>query len=428
VSDSPWTNRLNDLGEFARRSGRNLARIPGDLAGYAGDFAQNTTNAAIGMAEPNMALWRGDDADQPLFPTAESGGKSRAGAVASALVPDMVPGVAGLAPPGSLGTFAGRLSGTANKKLYNQATKAEARGMPMEEIRQKTGWQRGHDGEWKYEVSDHKAEIRTDPTTGKEILHHPELRRAYPDIIDNLKIERFDGPAENMGRFDPDTNTMYLNRQLTDPHAALSVALHEIQHPIQIKENFSTGASTGMAPVHRITDMEGDAMRERHYRTVDGYHDDFQNWMAPLLNRPKYAKWGLARFQDEFDRLNPDLLAERDAAMDVLGWMDTPHGRSKRVFDTYERAMGEYEARETQHRMDFTPDERKAVPPYSHGKAIPPERLIDMRMFPGENGIPITSMDPANIEIGKGMGTLSPETKALIISILGLGVTNKTAE
>jgi hypothetical protein len=422
VSDSPWVNRLAGLADQANTFIKNGLSLPGpqaltrlgeDMWGQvqANNQAIKAGGDALGKKLQGVELTPGEQSAYDESPINGFGGDGGG------------PG------SGFMGTFAGRAAKSGwTKRGFSQATHMEARGTPIEDIRQKTGWQRGHDGEWKFEISDHKAEIRTDPSTGQEILHHPELRRAYPDIIDSLKIERFDGPSDALGRYDPDTNTMYLNRQLTDPHTALSVALHEIQHPIQMKEGFSTGASTGMAPIHRITDMEGDAMRERHYKIVDGIHDEFQNWMAPLLNRPKYAKWGLARFQDEFDRLNPDLAGQRDAARDALNWMDTPHGRSKRVFDTYERAMGEYEARETQHRMDFTPDERKDIPPYSHGRAIPPERLIDMRMFPGENGIPITAMDPATIEIGKGMGTLSPETKALIISALGLGVTNKTAE
>lgn len=403
----------NPLWEYARRSARNLGGAVDWLAG-----------GAVAGAEPAMSLYRGDDIDQPLLPTAESGGRSRLGAVASGLLGHTLPAAA---PVGALGTFAGRMAATSNKRLYGQATRLEARGTPMEEIRQKTGWAKGPDGEWKWEISDHNAEIRRDKS-GDEVLHHPELRRAYPDIIDDLTITREDLGPGVQGKYNPATNHMMLSRSVTDPHEALSVMLHEIQHPIQMREGFSTGASMGMAPIQRITTTEGDAMRTLHQQRLDEYFDEKSKWIAANAHLPKYKAWNLHRMYDEFEKLNPDLSERAAASSDVLTWMDTPMGTQQRLHGTYERAMGEYEAREVQHRMDFTPEVRKLVPPYSHGRAIPQERLIDMRMFPGENGVPITATDPAQIEIGKGMGVLSPETKALIISVLGLGVTGKSAE
>lgn len=323
-----------------------------------------------------------------------------------------------------MGTFAGRLAATANKAKMNQALRLENRGLPMEDIRQKTGWGRGPDNEWKFEVSDHNAELRLDKA-GTEILHHPELRRAYPDLINTLKIERFDGPADMMGRYDPDTNTIHLNRGITDPHQAVSIALHEMQHPIQIKEGFSTGASMGMAPIQRITTAEGSAMRARLYRMTDGFHDDFQNWMAPRLNRPKYKTWNLGRFQEEFDRLHPEIVAERDQAWNTLNWMDTPRGTQQRLHSTYERAMGEYEARETQRRMDMTPDQRLARAPYNHDQAIPQDRLIDMRRFPGENGVPPTVPE---LTRRRFPGLLTPEQGGMALSLLGIPLMPNRAE
>jgi hypothetical protein len=78
---------LGDVGEYLRRSGRNL----GGLLDWLGGGAQ-------AGAEPVMSLMRGDALDQPLLPTATSGG--RIGAVASAIGSTLMP-VAG--PGGALG-------------------------------------------------------------------------------------------------------------------------------------------------------------------------------------------------------------------------------------------------------------------------------------------------------------------------------------
>jgi hypothetical protein len=82
---------LDDAQEYARRSGRNLA------AGGEG-LLQWLSGGAQAGAEPIMGLLRGDAADEPLLPTANSGG--RIGAVASALGSTILPVGA---PAGALG-------------------------------------------------------------------------------------------------------------------------------------------------------------------------------------------------------------------------------------------------------------------------------------------------------------------------------------
>lgn len=78
---------LDDITEYARRSGRNMTGLLDWLGG-----------GAQAGAEPTMALLRGDAIDQPLLPTADSGG--RIGAVASAVGSTLMPVAA---PTGALG-------------------------------------------------------------------------------------------------------------------------------------------------------------------------------------------------------------------------------------------------------------------------------------------------------------------------------------
>lgn len=82
---------LDDGGEYLRRSGRNLA------TGGEG-LLQWLSGGAQAGAEPLMGLMRGDALDQPLLPTADSGG--RIGAIASALGSTVMPVAA---PTGALG-------------------------------------------------------------------------------------------------------------------------------------------------------------------------------------------------------------------------------------------------------------------------------------------------------------------------------------
>lgn len=90
---------LDEGQEYLRRSGRNLTGLLEWLGG-----------GARAGAEPTMALMRGDALDQPLLPTADSGG--RIGAVASAVGSTVMPVKA---PAGALG--AGPVMRTTNAAL-----------------------------------------------------------------------------------------------------------------------------------------------------------------------------------------------------------------------------------------------------------------------------------------------------------------------
>jgi hypothetical protein len=109
---------LDDGQEYLRRSGRNLGGLFDWLAG-----------GAQAGAEPTMALMRGDALDQPLLPTADSGG--RIGAVASAIGSTVMPVKA---PAGALG--AGPVMRTGNAALdmspEARAARAQAGGFNLD--------------------------------------------------------------------------------------------------------------------------------------------------------------------------------------------------------------------------------------------------------------------------------------------------------
>lgn len=68
--------------EYLRRSGRNLAEVPGGVTDWLAGGAKSG-------ADPTLAMMRPGVADQPFLPTADSGG--RLGMLASALTGPMMP-------------------------------------------------------------------------------------------------------------------------------------------------------------------------------------------------------------------------------------------------------------------------------------------------------------------------------------------------
>jgi len=350
---------LNELGEFFRRTGRNLARIPGDLAQGVQDFAQNTTNAAVGMAEPTMALMRGDDADQPLFPTVESGGKSRLGAVASALHPDMLPG----GQAGTLGSYGGRLAQTAKKGYLRNAENAAKNGMGNEEIRQRYGWFQDPHGDWKFEINDASA-IATRQPDGTWKLNHKALEKAYPDQFKALKIE------EEAGQIDPATGfertwmakvrgsdgTIVLPEGL-DPDTALNRIMHEVTHKVQDWEGFNRGGHPANIDVQDITREQLRDRWEKGRDTVDAYHNAARKWLADM---------GLpdtAINRDAFDQANPDWARRYNDGLAERMLSRSSHNEAHRVRN-YEHLIGEVEARDVQERLTMSDAQRKAIPPY----------------------------------------------------------------
>lgn len=323
------------------------------------------------------------------------------------------------------GTFAGIASKTANRALLMQAKNAIAGGADPEAVRKATGWMRGLDGEWKYEISDHLLDVKVDPKTSKVRIHHPDLRRAYPDLMDKIKVEWFNDTLDKRGRYDPDKHIMYLNKNLK-PDEWSDVVVHELQHPIQDIEGFSPGASPTHPGILAFSRAERDLLRKQHIKTLDEFDSAFQKFKAERIaaNPKRYGRLTDKHILEIFEN-QPDtagLFRRYEQARDELGWMDTPMGAKDYAHKAYERAMGEAEAREVQLREKMTPDERRDTAPYQHYDAIPPHRLIDMRLLQEpDSGPALQGL------LDRALGA-SPEAKGTLASLLGLGLFSKDAE
>lgn len=356
----PNSLSLNDIGRsFQAMSPENMVNSHFDAIGG----KEYGTGRELGSAERLTGLLPAAGA--------EGGGMVRPAAEAGSTV---------------LGTFAGRNAKTANLQKLRKAERMETAGSDAEAIRQATDWQRGHDGEWKFEISDHDAEIRKDPKTGEETLHHPAFRRAYPDLHKNLKIERklFADPNQE-GAYDTRTNTMYLASKLTDPDAALSVTLHELQHPIQQLEGFSPGSWPNMPQiqVHAAgTVADGLASAQA---TRDAYADKLRDFVA--AEQAAGSNLPPDQLARKFENDNLDLYFDDTQAEMKIRELKAPDAYDKAAFDAYHNTMGEYEAREVQARRTLKPDERRSKPPYQPGPDfIDPADLLDVRTMPGFTG------------------------------------------
>ena len=93
-------------------------------------------------------------------------------------------------------SFSGERAVTADKSQLAHAKQMEENGADAERIRQETGWYRGYDNQWRFEVDDSESYLVDDPIlqqhmdndetyyTGKlaDILKHEKLYEAYPTL------------------------------------------------------------------------------------------------------------------------------------------------------------------------------------------------------------------------------------------------------
>ena len=190
-------------------------------------------------------------------------------------------------------SVAGIRAGTADREALRRAEAMEQSGTDNETIRQETGWYRGMDGQWRFEIDDSGMEFRKngdarlmkedgyrrlDELTEKwgkafengddlsdaemqemerlqeeykdavweekyllrDFVKHDELFKAYPAL--NRVSLVFDSLSDGArGYFSKRDNTIVLSDTLFGKEP--DVVLHELQHVIQNMEGFTGGAS-----------------------------------------------------------------------------------------------------------------------------------------------------------------------------------------
>ena len=190
-------------------------------------------------------------------------------------------------------SFAGQKASTANLEQLKNAQEMETLGADMKSIRKATGWFKGMDGKWRFEIDDSKAEFRRDgdarlmqekgyqrmqELTDKwiasindgtefteaeqtemeqlgekyydavweekymltDFLKHDELFEAYPRLK-GVALEFDELPAGTNGFFSKRSNTIVLSDKLFGKSA--DTLIHEIQHIIQNYEGFAKGSN-----------------------------------------------------------------------------------------------------------------------------------------------------------------------------------------
>ena len=269
----------------------------------------------------------------------------------------------------------------------NVAREMENAGKDAKAIKMATGWERGKDRLWRYEVEDNIkfdkdgnvdfGKRNPDYKRYKELLHKknalafegkelteeeqkefdalapvwkgtklhkshklkdyvdaPELFAAYPELADVKLVFRDDISAR--GYYDKEKNEIGLNTSV--PTGKIEeVLVHEIQHAIQYAEGFGEGGSlmTSQPLIKEIVELAGKGAETASLNTIA---QAFEEGYIPKDRTSEAQK-----------------IAEKHGYSDLGKYI-----RSLQAYDYYRSLAGEVESRNVQKRMGMSVAERRA--------------------------------------------------------------------
>ena len=225
---------------------------------------------------------------------------------------------------------AGIRARTADNAALQRAEALEKSGTDNETIRQETGWYRGMDGQWRFEIDDsgaafsrsgeaqysadnadyarytqlmnrmltgdlteaeHAELLGLDKKNGstkkelarridegnatlRDIMQHNALFEAYPEIAET-KVKFADMPSGMAGSYNRETNTIMLDTKLKyDANEALDALMHEVQHRVQAAEGFASGTNPGYWNRGENYDRAAEKYRDNRARLLNGLSAD----------------------------------------------------------------------------------------------------------------------------------------------------------
>lgn len=256
------------------------------------------------------------------------------------------------APENSLRMFAGRNAKTADLDAAARAEQLLQAGVSRDDVWRETGWMRGVDGQMRFEIDDSamalkrgSGELGLKRRSGmSDSVVHDELYAAYPDAAGIAYKPNYSGGGQTLGSYSRADDRIEISAAtLRSRPETKSTTAHEIQHALQAREGFARGGSTAVA--YQLKERADQMIFEANKRL---------KYLANEMDKARSAR-DVARL----DRLK----TEYDGVMDYkLGKVDVAMADP---YEMYRSFSGEVEARNVQTRLNMTPAERRASPPWA---------------------------------------------------------------
>lgn len=197
----------------------------------------------------------------------------------------------------------------AEEKTYRMdnlkvAEKMERGKKDAKAIKLATGWERGADGKWRYEMPDAKIKDMKDIGGGNivkrfdddmlwndgklaDVIDAPGLFEAYPQLKDvRIDTDAIMNDMPSNGEYNPKTNTITIHAD--ELKYMNSILNHELQHAIQFIEGFATGGNEDSVR-SRIEDRMQNI--EDAANVAAGTLDEYRNISTRLVRLELARKW-----------------------------------------------------------------------------------------------------------------------------------------
>ena len=226
---------------------------------------------------------------------------------------------------------------TARMDNLSVARKMEEEKKDAKAIKMATGWERGADGKWRYEMPDAMIKETMDVGGGhivkryeddmlwnggklSKVIDAPELFKAYPQLKDvRIETDAIMNDMPSNGEYNAKTNTITIHAD--ELKYMNSILNHEIQHAIQSIEGFDRGGSPRLVR-GEIKKRLAEVTKQIRQLRAEGKEDEAKAIVEK--NRGLYNAY----------QANDD-------------------------YNSYKSLAGEVEARNVQERMNMSPEERR---------------------------------------------------------------------
>lgn len=289
--------------------------------------------------------------------------------------------------------FAGAGANTASRPLLASAKAAIEEGVDPEQVRQETGWFKGSDDKWRFELDDSQLTARDSWNLWgqnesaqtfrlHDLIDHWPLFDAYPQLR-YLTVTVEPGLPSDHGMFRPLDNSITIGAEpeeglLNLSDQQLSALMHEVQHGIQEIENFAHGGSasdTTLLPSTVVLKNLNGIYKDRKQAAEQSA--EYTEYLEHVLSeipagermrqgaRGEYDHGMKVAQQSAYELFIEPIEEERLAMFDRLVKLQGPlQGANSRML-SYRLLAGEVEARNVQERLHLTAPERVAISPQS---------------------------------------------------------------
>ena len=252
-------------------------------------------------------------------------------------------------------------------------------------IKMATGWEKGVDGKWRYEMPDAKIKDTIDVGGGNivkrfeedmlwnggklsKVIDAPELFKAYPQLKDvRIETDAIMNDMPSNGEYNPQTKTITIHAD--ELKYLNSILNHEIQHVIQHEEGFAHGGT----PEQVERDFNA-AKAEWKARSYAFELEEKAKEMGGEYNQSEVEK---ALIQEYKDMDMPEFIPDKETRIKGFNYfargyadrsMDDAIKRfrldrfQRTDFDSYQeyrKLAGEVESRNVEKRLGMTDEERR---------------------------------------------------------------------